>query len=258
MTHTSWVVRQASVSQETDSQTVRQVMSLCKAFNITVSVKEDISEEAVRKLKSWTERKALYAYAVLENETAKRHFHASVFCDDVQNARNIHDTLWKLIKPFHPTSIGRFAVHVQACPGRKWIDEYLQKESSREILVNRLPTNLDDLDDYFPDEEVQHILQEKASKKQDSVCDPWYATQEVHYKEWLRENDKVSSQIDALEYFKYRMFVKKDMRVVEDRRRLMQKALCLHEYSMEIQAPTAEERRQYLHTNTEYDFNPPR
>lgn len=232
-------------------------MSLCKAFNITVSVKEDISAEATHKLKRWTERKALYAYAVLENETSKLHFHASVFCDDVQNARSIHDTLWKLVKPYHPTSIGRVAVHVQACPGRKWINEYLQKESTREVLVNNLPTNLDELDDYFPDEEVQQVLREKHSNRKENVLDPFYATHEVHYKDWLHDNAKVSSQIDALEYFKWRMFVKKDMRVVEDRRRLMQKALCLHEYAMEVQEPTPNERRQYLSENTEYDFTAP-
>lgn len=229
---------------------------LCRAFNITISVKEDISPEAVSKLKNWAVKKALYCYAVLESETSKQHFHASVFCMDPQNPKSIRDTLWKLVKPFHPTSIGRFAVHIQACPGRKWIDEYLQKESTREVVVNSLPTNLDDLEEYFPDEDVQDVLKKKAAKE-DKAVDAFYAVHEIHYKEYLKDVCHVSSILDALQYFQHRMFVKKDMRVIEDQRRLMQKAVALHRYASEDDSVSAEQRRQYLREVTEYDFNAP-
>lgn len=230
---------------------------MCRAFNITISVKEDIDEQAVSKLKNWAVKKALYSYAVLENETSKRHFHACVFCLDPQNPKSIRDTLWKLIKPFHPTSIGRFAVHIQACPGRKWIDEYLQKESSREIVINSLPADLDDLEEYFPDETTQELLKKKSEKHENNVVDLFYANHEVHYKEFLHEKSWVSSIETALQYFQNRMYVKKDMRVIEDQRRLFQKAICLYRYASEDDSVSAEQRRQYLRETTEYDFNPP-
>lgn len=230
---------------------------MCRAFNITISVKEDIDAQAVSKLKNWAQKKALYCYAVLERETSKEHFHACVFCMDTQNPKSIRDTLWKLVKPFHPTSIGRFAVHVQACPGRKWIDEYLQKESTREIIINSLPTDLDDLEDYFPDETVQDLLKKKFEKHESNVIDLFYANHEVHYKEYLHEESYVSSIETALKYFQNRMYVKKDMKVIEDQRRLFQKAICLHRYSSEDDSISAEQRRQYLREVTEYDFNGP-
>jgi hypothetical protein len=133
----------------------------------------------------------------------------------------------------------------------------LQKESTREIVVNSLPNDLDDLEEYFPDEELQEALKTKKDKTKDAMCDMFYGMHEVRYKEWLHEHSKVSSQLDALEYFKWRMNCKRDMRVICDRRRLMQMSLALHEYAMEITAPTAEERRQYLRENTEYDYSAP-
>lgn len=219
-------------------------------------MKEDINDEAVSKLKNWAVKKALYCYAVVESETSKRHFHASVFCVDPQNPKSIRDTLWKLVKPFHPTSIGRVAVNVQACPGRKWVDEYLQKESTREVVVNRFPSDMNDLDEYFPDETTQELLKKKKEQKE-TISDLFFGVHEVHYKEYLDEQTWVSSIETALRYFQNRMFVKKDMRVIMDQRRLFQMSIALHRYASEDDSISAEQRRQYLREVTEYDFSQP-
>jgi hypothetical protein len=108
----------------------------------------------------------------------------------------------------------------------------------------------------YPDEERQEALKTKKDKTKDAMCDMFYGMH-VRYKEWLHEQSKVSSQLDALEYFKLRMNCKRDMRVICDRRRLMHMSLALHEYAMEITAPTAEDRRQYLRENTENDYSVP-
>lgn len=230
---------------------------LCRAFNITVSVKEDISDDAVLKLKNWLKnRNRKYVYAVLEQETSKRHMHMCVFFDTNQNPKNIRDTLWKLIKSYHATSIPRVAVNVQACPGRKWLDEYLQKESSREVVLQQLPSNLDDLEEYFPSEEIQECLQ-KLKKKEEKAADPFYSYHEVTYKAWLHEHTWVSTIQTAQEYFHWRMFDKKDMRVVIDCRRVFQMAKALHRYSTEDWKLTAEELRKVNNEIGVHDFNAP-
>lgn len=230
---------------------------MCRAFNITISVKEDLSDDAVLKLKKWLKNKnRKYVFAVLEQETSKRHMHMCVFFDDNQNPKSLHDTLWKLIKPFHATSLPRVAVKVQASPGRLWLDTYLKKESTREVVLQQLPTNLDDLDEYFPSEEVQTALV-NLKKKEDKAYDPFYSYHEVVYKEWLHENTWVSSIQTAQEYFHWRMFDKKDMRVVIDCRRVFQMAKALHRYSTEDWKLTAEELRKVNNEIGLHDFNAP-
>lgn len=73
-----------------------------------------------------------------------------------------------------------------------------------------------------------------------------FAEHEVIYKEWLHENDKVSSPQDALLYFQWRMNKKRDMSVIEDRGRLHEYALALHRFSSKIIEPTAEDQ-EYMY-----------
>ena len=65
----------------------------------------------------------------------------------------------------------------------------------------------------------------------DKPLDCFYALHEGVYKEWLHDNTWVSSSQTAHEYFQLRMFVRKDMRVIADSRRVHQMAVTLHKYS---------------------------
>lgn len=227
---------------------------VCRAFNLTVSVKEDISDECVKALKKWLTRATKYVYAVLEHETSKRHLHATMIFEDNQDKKKMRENLWaRQVKVHHPTSIGRYAVHVQACPGRKWLDEYLQKEDSREIVLTDMPQDLSELDEYFPSQEVQKQL--IAAK--DKVVDVFYAQHEVEYKEWLVENGYESTTKVAHEYFNMRMFVRKDMRVNADSRRVHQMSVALHRYSTDYCGLTALEGQVHDKENGLFDFQPP-
>lgn len=230
---------------------------LCRAFNLTLSPKDHISDECLCKVKSWLKRTTQFCYAVCEHGgSGKRHLHAAMFFLDNKNKKNINDTVWKIVRQFHGNSVQRYAVHLQVSPGRKWVDEYLQKEDGVEIILNSLPPDTSLLDDYFPDEEVQAALV-KSSKKDDKVWDTFYHYHEIKYKEWLDERTYVSSQQTAMEYFHYRMFVTKDMRVNADSRKVIQQSLALHRYSSGEYKCTAKELRSITEEHSTHDFNCP-
>lgn len=202
--------------------------ALVQAFNLTVSVKDDISEECIKAIKKWLNKNVKWVHCVVEQETSKRHLHAALFFSEPRDKKKLRENLWeRQVKPFHANSIGRIAVHIQAAPGRKWIDEYLQKEDNVEVILSVLPEDKAELDEYFPSEETQAILM----SAKDKTVDCFYATHEVVYKEWLHENTWVSSTQTAHEYLCMRMFVRKDMRVIADSRRCHQIAVALHKYS---------------------------
>lgn len=227
---------------------------LVRAFNLTVSPREDISDEIVKYFRKWIEKSCKYYYCVVESETSKRHLHASMFFTEPKDPRNMKDTFWKKVKTVHTTSIGRVCVHIQAMPGEKWLMEYLQKEQEREIVCSRIPlTDGQEIDwsvlnEYIPSEEVQKVLMDVAAKK-GKASDPFYSYHEVEYKNWLHSHTWVSSTQTAAEYFGYRMFEAKDMRVIADSRRVHQMSVALHKYATDCGKLTNKEISMHAQEN---------
>lgn len=225
--------------------------ALVQAFNLTVSVKEDISDECVRAIKKWLTKNVKWVHCVVEQEASKRHLHAALFFETPRDKKKLRENLWdRQVKPFHPTSIGRIAVHLQASPGRKWIDEYMSKEDNVEVVMTHMPEDTTELDGYFPSEETQAILM----SAKDKVVDAFYATHEVVYKEWLHENTWVSSTQTAHEYFMLRMCVRRDMRCIADSRRVHQMAVMLHKYCVQTTKLTNLEISAHVKENCQTDY----
>ena len=225
--------------------------ALCRAFNLTVSVKGDINEPCIKALKKWLTKNTKYVYAVIENDTGKAHLHASMFFVDPRDKKKMRENIWdRQVKPFHPTSIGRFAVHIQACPGRKWVDEYLKKDQGVEVLINDMQS-LDVLEEYFPSQEIQEKLMDAKEK----TVDVFYAVHEVEYKKYLEEKDSPpSTSVLAHKYFLNRMCVKKDMRCIADSRRVHQMAVMLHRYSCDSDELTSLEDNTHTKENMSFDW----
>lgn len=225
---------------------------LVSAFNLTISVKEDISDECVKAVTKYLKKACKWYYIVLEQETSKRHLHACIFFPKPQDKKKLRENIWgRYVKEYHSTSIGKFAVHIQASPGRKWLDEYLKKEETVQVLENELPENLDDLE--FPPQDIQ----EQLMKAKEEVADVFYLAHEVKYKEWLKEQVWVSSTETAHQYFLMRMFVRKDMRVICDSRRVHQMSVALHRYSTDSNKLTAKELLEHRKEVGEYSYEPP-
>lgn len=224
---------------------------LVQSFNLTISVKDDISDECIKAMKKWLTKNVMYVYCVIECDTGKKHMHATMFFKDPKDKKKMRENLWeRQVKPHHPNSIGKYAVHLQACPGRKWLDEYLLKDDTREEVLVILPDDRSELDVLFPSEETQVMLM----SAKDKIVDCFYATHEVVYKEWLHENSWISSTQTSHEYFHLRMFVRKDMRVICDSRKLHQMAVALHRYSTSDYKLTNQEISKHTQEHAAYDF----
>lgn len=218
---------------------MRQTDHKLRSFKLTVSPKYDIPDEVVISITKYLQSNTAMCHIVLENgESGKLHLHALMCYQNGVVKRNIADTIWKrFVKPECPESIQRIAVRVDVNYDNRWIKEYLCKESTcQQVFTNYDPTRESE---FYPPEEIQVELQNIAIVN--ASCDPVYTEHEQRFNEWLKT--KVINRPGCLpyhpkptpelccEYFKYRMYVQRDMKVIEDERRLFRKSYCLYEFS---------------------------
>jgi len=208
------------------------------AFQLTVSVKGDLSPDCQEELVKFIRKNTLMHYIVIEyGETSRRHLHALMVYKDPRHSRKIQTNVWtRFVQPYHSDSLPRYAVKVQVCPGNKWYDEYLQKDGSREVLSDTW--NRADAEAYFPVREVQEALM--ATSKMSGVACPWIDKDIISWTASTFENTPVG----ALMFLKDRMFVKKNMVPIQDPRKLTEKALMYWEYRNSVVSPT--ERQLFL------------
>lgn len=211
-------------------------------YRVTLSPKGDISDALV----SWfakTYRK-MNKYVVCERgKNGQRHLHALIQFPERVHKRNFQCTLQRNLKKFHPDSIGKYAVVVNACYNMEWYEEYLRKEEGVEDV------DTDDFDDEqfrsaLPDQATQEILQNATGRR--PVGSYWLD----HERRWCEYEPYDPSYESACRYFQWRMFDKRDMEPISDRRRLAQNAYTLHCYRNH--AITVDEGlREYYRKQTE-------
>jgi len=207
-----------------------------KSFLVTVSTKGDISPECVKALVKHWSKTTLYAYAVTEHgEFGKLHLHAVIIYKDGRSSKKIHENLWdRYVKEYHPDSIGRIAVKVQVCPGNKWYDEYLQKESDCTIVLDTYDREAAEA--YFPTPAVQEALMAVGDRK--GLPAPYI---EKHVTAWVASPFENSPE-GALTYLQHCMYVEKTMVPLDDLRRLTSKSVMYWKYRNGICVPTERER----------------
>lgn len=215
---------------------------------ITVSTKEDLDATASAAIADYFKKKCRYGYVVLEHasDTLRLHLHASVCFKQPAAKKDFEATLWKHIFPVHPTAIKRIAVKSTVQYNDKWIQEYLQKDSTKQVLWHVMG---DDYASFYPSKEEQEAL--KASKTVGKMLpgdskDPWFAKHEI---DWEEHSPDDSSYESAIVYLKYKMNVERSMPVIKDRRRLREAAWALHEYRTHSVAVTAADLN-FMHQET--------
>lgn len=206
-----------------------------RAFQLTVSVKGDLSVESQEELTKWIRKNTLMHYIVIETgESGRRHMHALMIFKDPRDPRKIKDNVWtRMVKPWHEDSIARIAVKVQVCPGNKWYQEYLQKESTRELISNTW--NEEDALEFYPEPAVQEALMAKSRCKE--VACPWL---EQDVSTWTGSTFENTPE-GALMYLNSRMYDLRNMVPISDPRKITQKALMYWKYRNRVISPTERE-----------------
>lgn len=191
-------------------------------FILTISPKGDVSPDCEAALLKWCKRMSTCAYVVAERgANNKRHLHFALYFEKARCKQNLQEDMWKRVKKWHGDSISRFAVHVANMYDHRWYDEYLKKEADVEILLDTYDRDV--VGKHFPTAEQQlHFIALQGQKIVDSCL-------HNHLLAWEETTLPVSLR-GALDYLRGRMFIKKDMIVIQDERRVRQLALSLYRF----------------------------
>ena len=206
-----------------------------RAFLVTISTKGDVEHECVQKLVAHWSKCTAHAFVVSEfGENGKLHLHAVLLYKENRLRCKLHENLWtRFVKPFHPDSIGEYAVVVQVCPGNKWYDDYLRKESDSTVLFDSYDREAAEA--YFPSQAVQEALMEHGNRK--GMAAPHVDKRVAAWAASAFEN----SPAGALTYLQHCMYVEKTMVPLDDLRRLTSKSVMYWKYRNGHTAPTERE-----------------
>jgi hypothetical protein len=199
---------------------------------------DPVSSACQQALVKYMQANTLYAYCVTETgKSGKLHLHAVMVYSNHKERKKLSENITnRYVKPNgHPEAKNGLAVKVQVCPGHKWYDEYLRKESGVTILYNNYDREC--VTEYFPDEATQEFLQVRHNSS--GPADKHMAE---HKRRWIERYPDDSSYESAIQYVKERMYVLEDMIIIQDKRRLTQMCYALYEYRNAIIEANVEER----------------
>lgn len=206
-----------------------------RAFQLTVSVKGDLSIECEEKLVSWIRKNTHMHHVVIELGTSnRRHMHACMIFSESRLPCKLKSNIWdRLVKPFHPDSLAARAIKVQVMPGNKWYDEYLRKEQEVQVLSSTW--DREKAESFFPTPSEQESLVALAQRK-GQACP--YLTEDIEA--WSGSTFENTPE-GALAYLKHRMFVLRNLQPIADPRKRTEKAYMYWEYRNQVTAPTERE-----------------
>lgn len=225
---------------------------ITKTFLLTVSPKEPVTVECQNAIRTYIMTHCTFFYVVLETgRSGKLHLHAVMVFETHKVKKKLQENINnRLVRPCgHPEAKNGIATKVQVCPGHKWYDEYLKKETGVKVIANHYDRDL--VTAYFPTEEVQTVLQVLSRSRGNS--DQLMAE---HERQWAAFSLD-STYESCVRYLKDRMYVKRDLLVITDKRRFCQFAFALYEYRNQITEPTSYELSHFTTMTTKFDFSPP-
>lgn len=207
------------------------------AFLLTISPKGDVTLDCQNAVVKWVKRNTHMHYLVAENgSSGKRHLHAVLIFKHPRKKSALHDNVWgRLVSPFHGTdSIGKHAVVITACPGNRWYDEYLKKESTAEVLLDNYEP--EEALSFMPTEAEQEFLM-AAGKRASGPAAPWLK-QDIEA--WAASSFE-NSPAGALTFLQHCMYVAETKVPLDDLRRLTSKSVMYWKYRNQIIVPTERE-----------------
>lgn len=209
-------------------------------WKLTISTKFDIHDETVERVKKWAHKTCHMYWIVLERgESGVKHLHALMCRKEEAMKYSLHDHVWKhYVRPFNEECVGVKAVKFDILYNAEWSTWYLSKEEDHELVDKNYDVALES--DYYATQEQQAIL--IRERDINASCDPFYARHKERFLEWNRRDTNgpgvdvggynsypVTTQ-RCIEYFYWRMFVDKSMKVISDARRVRWLGRALERY----------------------------
>lgn len=228
-----------------------------RGYKLTVSTKFDVSDETVGRIVKYVKKNAEMAYVVIERgDSGVRHLHALLCLKKEICKRNLEDYVWRhFVSSCNEGCQQKWAVRADVLYDSGWRDWYLSKEEGREVIYE----DFDDgkIEQFYPSSEIQARLQ--AIRDVNNASDSYIAGHADRFKEWnKREGPGPSRDVTrarCLEYFYWRMYGEKDMKVVMDPRRVRQMAGSLYRYVTSDLSLDFEDRKWVAsHDGPVFDF----
>ena len=194
---------------------------LLKAFLLTVSPKDDVSEATIKKLTKYITNNYEYYYGVIERDSkGVRHAHIAFADDKGHEIQMLHDNIWRrFVKPHHGNSIGKYAVVVTVQYIHDWYDTYLRMQDDVEVILDNY--DREKVTEMFPTPEQQEKLQYRKGVQ---VTDPYLNQLASKFLEDWKDHTLVG----ANEYLQHRMRVLQNMQPIIGERRRRELAKCVY------------------------------
>lgn len=192
------------------------------------------------------------SYFVVElGESGKPHLHGLICTEKGFDKTDLQGRIWRdYVRDFvDKDNIPGVACRLDVNYDDRWINEYLSKEAGVRVVQNLY--NAEREHEFYPTPEQTLVLQ--IYRDASEAADSFYSEHSAFYKIWLGEQpgnryavvEHVSTAKLAGKYFEWRMYVKKNMSVIIDTRRLHQMARALDKYTREDCEPDFEDRKYY-------------
>lgn len=221
-----------------------------QAYRVTLSPKQDILPECEHKFVKWASKNCDMSYVVAEHgASGKRHLHALLLFPVKRAKHIVQNYIWQHhVKPYHPDSIQKIAVLVNAAFDFRWRDEYLQKEEDKEVLLDKW--DLTHASKYLPTQEEQEALVDAKEDHRKGRCfheHRHWQDMAGHFKTWyVKEGYPVPfSNVHphhCLEFLNNEMLHGR-MLVMVDPRRRQEKAIWLWRVVTDNTKPTDGEKQ---------------
>lgn len=221
------------------AEPVFQMTEKYHTYLITLSVPGDIDRECYSDTVQYLCKKCSNIFAVIEMSN-KLHFHATVCFRRPIAVKHIKETLWDIVKKYHPDAVRKHAIDVHVQYNHTWKDSYLIKDDSRKVLVDRY--NHEEVSAFFPTAEQQSaLIRVTETRVGDHALEPFW---QKLLTGWT-DHTCVTTYESALEYLRYRMYVTYESRIIRDPRTLCQMADVLRRLRTKDISPSAEDIRWY-------------
>lgn len=192
-----------------------------RTFAITLRPTDGITDEQIDAIDGWLQKVCHYHACITEKTGTARHLHAALYLSKTCTRSNLHNRILA-IKGIDGTlsaiekSVFRKGTKIMY--NDDFAQSYLAKGDDTVEVSTNLPEDLEVLQEYYPEPDDDRAKKKfEGSKWYVDQERAWLADERAHWFTRRVDDDAVKA------FLHHRMFVSREMEVIDDPRRLSQK-----------------------------------